>query len=274
MSIWTHKLSNEIPPGFLSKEFKEFGDQSIPHVEGCRFCGKIGISSTEYAGKWIMASCTDSVVGVCNQCGWWYAYQSTTHEDFQTYGNQYDQYLFGGYGALKSFSSVDHEGSLEEIRTYLLARYETRFHVNAEKMEHVVGSVFSDLGFQVKVTAFSRDGGIDVVLSNAQNEIAVQVKRTKNTISVSQIREFIGAIVHSTCTRGIFVTTSTFSKEAIALAETKTPRIEPIELIDGSKFLDALEVTKRPLIIDPNEIFAEVSGNLHKIDSQSWWRNA
>ncbi|TGL21490.1 hypothetical protein EHQ47_11885 [Leptospira bourretii] len=51
--------------------------------------------------------------------------------------------------------------------------------------EDTVSSVFRDIGFFSEATTYSKDGGIDVILSDSKNRIIdIQVKRYKNKIKV------------------------------------------------------------------------------------------
>jgi restriction system protein len=52
--------------------------------------------------------------------------------------------------------------------------------------EETVASVFRSLGYDATVTAYSGDGGIDVILHKGEERIGVQVKRYRNSISVEQ----------------------------------------------------------------------------------------
>lgn len=85
-----------------------------------------------------------------------------------------------------------------------------------------------------KTTSLSRDGGIDGIIMEDKlgfNLIYIQAKKwdLKNTISRSNIQSFVGAISGKKG-KGLFVTTSKFSDEAIKYANE-----QHIILIDGEK---------------------------------------
>lgn len=180
-----------------------------------------------------------SNIGSCPACGWW------RYEVQRVFG-------FGGRkvrdywcGRLKTFGDDNISAPIEEVRSYLAAKYDDRFRVDPELFEQVVGSVFGDLGYASVVTAYSGDGGIDVVLSKPDgSQIGVQVKRYKNAINVEQIRSLTGALVLGGYTKGIFVTTSSFQRGAEPTAEISAIRGYPIELIDGPRFYDALKLAQ------------------------------
>jgi restriction system protein len=82
----------------------------------------------------------------------------------------------------------------------------------------------------------SGDGGIDGVINEDRlglDAVYVQAKRwDTNSVGRPEIQKFAGALQGQRARKGIFITTSTFSKEAIDFAS----RIESrIILIDGVK---------------------------------------
>ncbi len=106
-----------------------------------------------------------------------------------------------------------------------------------DRFEVLVSQLLTALGFEeetITVTSYSNDGGIDVrgVLNAAgitKINAAVQAKRWKNNIQAPAIQALRGSLtVHE---QGIFITTSKFSKGAVA--EAAAPGKTPISLIDG-----------------------------------------
>jgi restriction system protein len=83
----------------------------------------------------------------------------------------------------------------------------------------------------------SADEGIDGIVNEdalGLDVIYLQAKRyaPDNTIGRERIQQFAGALVGQGATKGVFVTTSSFSKSAIAYAK-KVP--QKIVLIDGEE---------------------------------------
>jgi len=60
--------------------------------------------------------------------------------------------------------------------------------LNAPSPRVTVASVFRDCGFHARVTSYSGDGGIEVILERGDETIGVQVKRYKSAIDAEQIR--------------------------------------------------------------------------------------
>lgn len=79
----------------------------------------------------------------------------------------------------------------------------------------------------------TNDGGIDGVISEDRlglDKIYIQAKRWENTIGRPDIQQFKGALADQVAKKGVFITTSSFSKEAIESAKKSG-----IVLIDGDK---------------------------------------
>ena len=138
--------------------------------------------------------------------------------------------------------------------------------INPRTFEKVVASIFKDHGYLARVTAYSGDGGIDVILEGKDGDlIGVQVKRYKNKISVAQIRELTGALVLNGITKGIFVTTSEFQSGVYSIAKQSTERGYPIELIDATSFLQELKIAQLSNIYGNTRY--EAVGRCSKMDS-------
>jgi restriction system protein len=152
-----------------------------------------------------------AVAGVCPVCGWWKFYKvADSWGDLEL--EEHDRVDFR-FGVLKVLDLADISLPINQVRSYLVARYDARFSVHPHVFEEVVASVFRDQGYRVRITSYSGDDGIDVILDDAHNgTIGIQVKRYREKIKVSQIREFTGALVIGGHTRGIFVTTSDFQR--------------------------------------------------------------
>ena len=110
--------------------------------------------------------------------------------------------------------------------------------------ERLVQRVLREAGFiQVEVTGRSGDGGIDgrgiARLHGFMSfHVVFQCKRYQGVVSPASIRDFCGAMV-GRADKGLFMTTGTFSKEAIK--EATRDGAPPIDLIDGDALADKLK---------------------------------
>lgn len=133
---------------------------------------------------------------------------------------------------------------MSEVRAFLAARYEARNTINPRLFEETVASVFVSLGYNATVTAYSGDGGIDVILQKGRERIGVQVKRYQNSICVEQIRSLAGAMLLNGMTQGIFVTTSTFQRGTSDTVNRYDVKGYRIDLVDAPRFFDMLKLSQ------------------------------
>lgn len=223
---------------------------------GCPYCeiplyDEVRNGRTICSDEWSQK--TEVNVGhVCTACGWWIVYRR--HDHVIETGGIID--YFGTWGTLYSFSTSDVSTPIEVLRVELLRKYGSRFTIAPRHFEEIVGGVFEDFGYRVRVTSYSGDKGIDVVvLDHDEGEtIGVQVKRYRGKIEADQIREFVGSLFLAGHTRGVYVTTSDFSRGA------KTASIEscklglPVELWNSEEFYAALSIAQESSILSiPNE---------------------
>lgn len=168
--------------------------------------------------------------------------------DFRRPGDRPGYSLYGVVAALKTFDLADIQAPLDEVKRYLLAKYEARFECHPRLFEETVASVFAALGYSSEATAYSHDGGVDVILRHGDGiTTGVQVKRSRNPIEVEQIRSFAGALLVGGHAAGVFVTTSRFTSGAQEARNVLARRGHPIELVDARKFFDVLKLSQRSL---------------------------
>lgn len=199
-------------------------------------------------------------VEICQLCGWWRVKDNVTEICSQSGIKLVGPYTAGAAGSLKRLSLRDISTPIDEVRSYLLARQEARFDLHPRLFELTVASAFGDLGYEVKVTAYSNDGGIDVILEKSGEEIGVQVKCYHQKVGVEQIRELVGALVLRDARTGIFVTTSDYTRGSKSARNCYAERGYDLELISGERFLRALGITQRPRYSSYSE-FLETIGS-------------
>ena len=188
-------------------------------------------------------SIIDERLLLCPQCGWWYRSYASTTTDYQHL--RFYKSRAASVGVLKSFSAQDVSTPAEEVRAYLVGKYSSRFEVHPRVMEQTVESVFRSLGYETRLTAYSKDGGVDVVLQRDGQDVAVQVKRYKNKIGVEQIRELVGTLSLSPgYYGGMFVTSSSFTEGAESAASTANALGYRVELIDANAFFERLQLAQ------------------------------
>jgi len=100
--------------------------------------------------------------------------------------------------------------------------------------ERIVVQLLEKMGYgDGTVTGKTGDGGIDGMIKQDNlglDEIYVQAKRWENTVPGREIRDFAGSLSAKKSKRGIFITTSTFSRDAQEFVKSIDSKII---LIDG-----------------------------------------
>jgi len=116
--------------------------------------------------------------------------------------------------------------------------------IDPSAFERLVQRVLREAGFiQVEVTGRSGDGGIDGrgiarIHGFMSFHVVFQCKRYQGVVSSAAIRDFRGAMV-GRADKGLFMTTGTFSKDAIK--EATRDGAPPIDLIDGDALAEKLK---------------------------------
>lgn len=243
MPIWSY--SETQPPDIV----KSYGYRE---VESCFYCNEplAHLAGPNYSGSYLGADLRGlperrpKRLQVCPLCGWWVV---TAREGYAYGSYEGALQIYRACGALLNLDLKDLSVPIEQLRAYLLARYEDRFHVHPKKYEDIVAGVFSDFGYQVRVTAYSGDDGIDAFVfdGEAGNTVGVQVKRYAGKIDAEQIRSFAGALLLHGLTKGVFVTTSSFQPGAVASAERFEGRNVRIQLVDAEQFYEKLRLAQR-----------------------------
>ncbi|MER5947224.1 restriction endonuclease [Streptomyces sp. NPDC001904] len=105
--------------------------------------------------------------------------------------------------------------------------------------ENLVAELFRAMGMQAVTTQRSNDGGVDVdALDPAPirgGKIVVQVKRYRNTVPPTAVRDLYGTVQDAGANKGVLVTTSKFGPGSHTFANGK-----PLELISGTELVDLL----------------------------------
>lgn len=104
----------------------------------------------------------------------------------------------------------------------------------------------------------TNDGGIDGIISEDRlgiDKIYIQAKRWENTVGRPDIQQFKGALADQVAKKGVFITTSNFSKEAIESAKKSG-----IVLIDGDRLTSLMIEFRLGITI-------ERSFHVYRIDS-------
>ena len=125
----------------------------------------------------------------------------------------------------------------EELRSQLL-------EVSPIRFEHLIKAVIERVGFvDVSVTKPSGDGGVDLNATVGEESdffrgtfVQFQAKRWRHAVGTVDVNNFRGAL--SSTAKGVFITTSRFTKGAFENATT--PQKSCVTLLDGPRFAKIL----------------------------------
>jgi restriction system protein len=205
----------------------------------CHYCALSG-NTTD---SWLMRpDSTHPELFVCPRCGWWIGikWESVAEEWGAVFTVTY-----GAVSELLPLSAVDHSPQILEARNYLRQNITDGLRtITPSDLEHIVASIFRDIGFHVVVTNFSNDGGIDMFLDGAGGVAGVQVKKYRNSIKVEQIRSFAGAMILGGIPRGVFITTGSYQSGCYQTVKEYRAKGLSIDLVNGNELFNALEIEK------------------------------
>lgn len=109
------------------------------------------------------------------------------------------------------------------------------------KFEDYVAKLYKNMGYSVKQTKRTWDGGKDIVATKNGQTYFVECKRYSDPINVHKMRDFVGAcVLGGKDVKGIYVTTSSFTNDAKSAAN----RIG-IQMIDGNKLMGMIRSKTR-----------------------------
>lgn len=109
-----------------------------------------------------------------------------------------------------------------------------------QDFELLVGEAYRRQGYRVEETGGGGpDGGVDLILRRNGETVLVQCKRWKQDrkVDAPTVRQLRGAVARDRAARGIFVTCSEFTAEAVSEAKGQPP----IELVNGAALLELVK---------------------------------
>ncbi|GCD41289.1 restriction endonuclease [Streptomyces paromomycinus] len=113
------------------------------------------------------------------------------------------------------------------------------FTMDPIAFEGLVAELFRAMGMQAVTTQRSGDGGVDVDALDSDpirgGKIILQVKRYRNTVPPTAVRDLFGTVQSEGANKGVLVTTSRFGPGAHAFANGK-----PLTLVSGPELVDLL----------------------------------
>ena len=89
------------------------------------------------------------------------------------------------------------------------------------RFEALCEALYAQAGFTTRSQSHGADGGIDIWLHSKHTDVPriVQCKHWRSKVGVKEMREFLGVMASHQLKSGTYVTSSTFSAEAMAFAK-------------------------------------------------------
>lgn len=135
--------------------------------------------------------------------------------------------------------------ALAELRHSVAAEVlESLATVSPSYFESIVLDVLHRMGYGASRSDLQRvggsgDGGIDGIISLDKlglEKVYVQAKRWQNTVGRPEIQAFYGALAGQRANKGVFITTSGYTTQAIEFARS----VERIVLVDGPRLAELM----------------------------------
>jgi restriction system protein len=135
--------------------------------------------------------------------------------------------------------------ALSELRSSVAAELlESLTTVSPSFFETIVLDLLHRMGYGASRADLQRvggsgDGGIDGVISLDKlglEKVYVQAKRWQGTVGRPEVQAFYGALAGQRANKGVFITTSGYTAQAIDFAKS----VERVVLVDGSRLADLM----------------------------------
>jgi restriction system protein len=132
------------------------------------------------------------------------------------------------------------DAALAEIRQAVAAEIlESLSQVSPQHFERIVLDLLHQMGYgarreDIQQVGGAGDAGIDGVISLDRlglEKVYVQAKRWANNVGRPEVQAFYGALAGQRAKKGVFLTTSSFSPQALDFARS----VEGVVLVDGAR---------------------------------------
>lgn len=141
------------------------------------------------------------------------------------------------------------DNAISELEQELSVDLMEKLHnVDPYRFEEIVADLLTKMGYgDLEVTKKSNDGGIDAIVNQDKlglEKIFVQAKRyaENNIVTEKYVRDFLGALSAKKVQKGIFVTTSSFDKNAIMSAKNSDKKIRLIDKDELAELMIKYEI--------------------------------
>lgn len=206
----------------------------------------------------------------CRACGWWFAYVETFDSPCFTVPETALHHVHATGAALARYAQFADPTTVRTLRAEVEMHLRRRGTSNDwAAMEDAVAAILAAFGYQVRVTARSKDGGLDAIVDHpARGSVFVQVKHSRNRIGVNTFRELVGTMHLGGAKCGLLVTSSRFTAGARDLVGKSIEVGSPVELVDGERFLAAMNLVTRSAPPTLHDILELAEPNVRIVDRE------
>ena len=122
--------------------------------------------------------------------------------------------------AIKQKANELREQEVERLSKAWLSNTKTYFDMGPREFENAIAELFRALGYDVKQTPFSNDGGKDAIAQRDGKKFVIECKRygATKTVGRRDIQIFAAAMRDEAADGGIYITTGTFARTATEYA--------------------------------------------------------
>lgn len=153
----------------------------------------------------------------------------------------------------------------EKLKLNRMAKYGMDYidKMDGFQFEVYLKALFQKLGYKPEVTRKTGDYGADLVLKG-KNKIVIQAKRynQKNKVGISAVQEILGAKEYYKANEAWVITNSTFTPQAIKLAESSNVKLLDREALQ--KFINQINPESTAENNLAKEVFNEVESENKK----------
>ena len=122
--------------------------------------------------------------------------------------------------AIKEDAKRLREQEVERLSKAWLSNTQMYFEMDPREFENAVAELFRTLGYDVKQTPFSNDGGKDAIAQKGGQKFLIECKRygATKTVGRRDMQIFVAAMRDETADGGFYITTGSFAKTATKYA--------------------------------------------------------
>ncbi len=141
-----------------------------------------------------------------------------------------------------------------EMLSYFRSNPDQLYTMNPRSFEELVAAIFKNNGFSVELTPQTRDGGVDIIavqhsVLTGKSINLIECKRYSpdRKVGIGMVQRLLGTVNQMRASKGILVTTSFFSKDALHVEQTSQHQLLLSDYSKITSWLDNLNTSNKSL---------------------------